>query len=282
MARNAALEQRSRAVELLLAGLFTEVQIATLCSVSVRSIQRYKRNIRTFGAATAPHVVRGPLRVIDPRALSALLAALIHRPSMYLDEMAVFLYDHSGITVSISTIHRALSSIGWSRKATRKIATQRCEALRDAHTVVLSGFHAGQLVFVDESGCDERVGIRKTSWSPRGTTPEDVVNYDRGERINVLPAYTVNGVITADIYAGYTDEERFNTWIEERVLPLCMPFLGPNSVLIMDNASFHRSYKITELCNNAGVKLIYLPPYSPDFNSIEEFFGQLKAVVRRH
>lgn len=49
----------------------------------------------------------------------------------------------------------------------------------------------------------------------------------------------------------------------------------------MDNASFHHTDEVQELCDHAGVKLMFLPPYSPDLNPIEEFFSQLKARARR-
>lgn len=50
----------------------------------------------------------------------------------------------------------------------------------------------------------------------------------------------------------------------------------------MDNASFHRSPVIEQICKEASIKLLYLSPYSPDFNPIEEFFAELKAFIRRH
>jgi transposase len=49
----------------------------------------------------------------------------------------------------------------------------------------------------------------------------------------------------------------------------------------MDNASFHHSERMTQMCVDAGVKLVYLPPYSPDLNPIEEFFAELKAFIKR-
>ena len=49
----------------------------------------------------------------------------------------------------------------------------------------------------------------------------------------------------------------------------------------MDNASFHRSSEIGQICAEAGVRLLYLPPYSPDLNPIEEFFAELKAYLRK-
>jgi transposase len=50
----------------------------------------------------------------------------------------------------------------------------------------------------------------------------------------------------------------------------------------MDNASFHHSARIEQLCGKAGVKLLYLPPYSPDLNPIEEFFAELKTFIKRN
>jgi transposase len=52
-------------------------------------------------------------------------------------------------------------------------------------------------------------------------------------------------------------------------------------VLVMDNASFHHTKRIEQMCADAGVKLMYLPPYSPDLNLIEEFFSELKAFIKR-
>jgi hypothetical protein len=60
-------------------------------------------------------------------------------------------------------------SIGWSRKQTRRVAQERNADLRDFHHRRLSEFSSYHLDYVDESGCDKRVGIRRTGWSPRGT-----------------------------------------------------------------------------------------------------------------
>lgn len=50
----------------------------------------------------------------------------------------------------------------------------------------------------------------------------------------------------------------------------------------MDNASFYRTARIEQLCHEAGVKLVYLPPYLPDLNLIEEFFAKLKGFIKKH
>ena len=68
----------------------------------------------------------------------------------------------------------------------------------------------------------------------------------------------------------------------EQLLPFCGRWLEPKSVLVMDNASFYHTERIEQMCHDAGVKLVYLPPYSPDLNPIEEFFAELKAFIKRH
>jgi transposase len=83
------------------------------------------------------------------------------------------------------------------------------------------------------------------------------------------------------VFQGSTDASMFEDFIEQ-LLHHCGRWPEPKSVLIMDNAYFHHTDQIRELCDNAGVKLLYLPPYSPDLNPIEEFFAELKAFIRRN
>ena len=73
----------------------------------------------------------------------------------------------------------------------------------------------------------------------------------------------------------------FEDFIDE-LLRHCGRWPEPKSVMVMDNASFHRSERILQMCADAGVKLIYLPPYSPDLNPIEEFFAELKGFIKRN
>jgi transposase len=82
------------------------------------------------------------------------------------------------------------------------------------------------------------------------------------------------------VFQGTTDGFVFEEYIEQ-LLHHCGRWPEPNSVLIMDNVSFHHSDRIEEMCRDAGVKVVYLPPYSPDQNPIEEFFAELKAFIKK-
>jgi len=65
--------------------------------------------------------------------------------------------------------------------------------------------------------------------------------------------------------------------IPDKLLSLMQPFPAPRSVIILDNARIHRNRELQELCTAAGVRVEYLPPYTPDFNPIEKSFAGLKA-----
>lgn len=163
----------------------------------------------------------------------------------------------------------------------RRIAQERNADLRDYYLLQLSDFRSYHLVFIDESGCDKRAGFRRTGWSPRGVAPVQVSHFQRSQRYQILPAYCQDGILLSRVFQGSTDTTSFEDFVEQ-LLQHCSRWPQPKSVLIMDNASFHHTDRITELCSNAGVKLLYLPPYSPDLNPIEEFFAELKAFVRRN
>jgi len=101
-------------------------------------------------------------------------------------------------------------------------------------------YTAEQLVFVDESAANERSAHRKYGWAPIGATPEQTTRLNRTERYSILPAYAADGFMDWMIIKGSFNAELFNLFVERMVLPFCSPFLGPKSVIVMDNAPIHR------------------------------------------
>ncbi len=242
-----------------------------------------KSNIRCFGSTKAPSNGVGRPRSITPPKLDALCEYLLEKPGLYHDEMVLFVLDKFNTHVTASSIGRALKSRGWTKKTIRRIAKGRNADLRDLyqHNLSDSVFRSYHFVFVDESGSDKRGGYRRMGWSPHGVTPIQIARFQREKRYQILPAYTQDGVILARVFQGFTNSTVFESFIEQP-LPLMGTWPEPKSVFIMDNASFHHTKRIEQMCCDAGVKLVFLPTYSPDFNPIEEFFAELKAFIKRH
>ena len=280
MAPNISAIQHEIIEGMIRAGKYTQPQIAEVAQCSTRTVKRICANLRHFGSTTAPHNGGGCQPVLTPVMRDALREYLVEKPTLFRDELALRLWDDFDEPVSTSTIGQALRTMKWSKKTACRVAAQRHPDLRDAHQHKLSEISSYHVVCIDESGCDTRVGFRRSGWAPLGVTPVQVARYGRGQRYHILPAYTQDGILLSRVFQGSTDSAVFEDFIEQ-LLPLCGRWPEPKSVLMMDNASFHRSDRIRQMCADAGIILIYLPPYSPDFNPIEVFFAELKAFIKK-
>jgi len=98
-----------------------------------------------------------------------------------------------------------------------------------------------------------------------------VLQFHRDERHQILPVYAQDGISLSRVFRGSTDAAVFEDFIDQ-LLRYCGKWPEPKSVSVMDNASFHHSERVAQMYARAGVKLVYLPQCSPDFNPIEEFF----------
>ena len=255
-------------------------EIANAANCSTRTVRHIRSNLLLFGSTKAPPNGSGRPKSISPPMLTALLDKLGSDPCMRLQDMAAFLNDEFEADVTHFSVSRALKGAGWSRKSTQNVANERNARLRDEYMHEISNMRSDQMVFIDETGVDRNIGTRSKGWAPRGRRPRQVKRFHRGRRVQILPAYAQDGVVHFQAYTGSTDTQMFEDFIEQ-LLPYCGKWPSPKSVLIMDNASFHHSERLQQMCDSAGAVLLYLPPYSPDLNPIEEFFGELKTYIRQ-
>ena len=79
-------------------------------------------------------------------------------------------------------------------------------------------------------------------------------------------------------FRGSCNTELFVNWVKQMLIPE----LTPGQVIVMDNASFHKSSVIKDSIEAAGCRLVYLPPYSPDLNPIEKFWANLKRWINQY
>ena len=114
-------------------------------------------------------------------------------------------------------------------------------------------------------------------WSRRGKRVRFEAPRNWGANVTLLSSMSLEGMGPSLAVEGATTKAVFEAYVE-RVLA---PSLSPGEIVVMDNLSSHKGSRIKELIEGRGCELIYLPPYSPDLNPIEEAFAKLKALLRR-
>jgi transposase len=132
------------------------------------------------------------------------------------------------------------------------------------------------IAYVDEMGVEDCL-YREYGWSPRGERLLGLVSGRKFQRMGLVAAKLGKAIIEPLQYAGSMDSILFETWFETRLLPA----LPEKTVIVMDNASFHRKGRLSLLAEKGGFRLIFLPPYSPELNPIEHFWAWLKRYLRK-
>jgi transposase len=133
-----------------------------------------------------------------------------------------------------------------------------------------------KLIFLDESGLNTGM----TRLYGRSSSKERVIDYIpdvRFERTTILSSVRVNGDMVPLIFEGALNGELFKAYISECLAPT----LHKGDIVIMDNLSSHKVKGVIDPIIAAGASVIYLPPYSPDFNPIEMMWSKIKANLRK-
>jgi transposase len=131
------------------------------------------------------------------------------------------------------------------------------------------------IVYSDETGIDDNE-VPVTGWAPRGERCHAQKKAERKTRYNITAALNLNSLFAPFLFEGYSNSSTYETYVEQ----ILAPALNPGMVVVIDNASFHKSKKIVELIQKVGCKIIFLPPYSPDFNPIEHWWAAVKNTIR--
>ena len=133
-----------------------------------------------------------------------------------------------------------------------------------------------RLIFVDEMGTNTSLSPIY-GWSKKGERAHCSVARNRGKNTTVLSSMSVEGMGPSLAVEGASTALVFEAYVE-RVLA---PTLRKGQVVVMDNLSAHKGERVRELIEGLGCKPVYLPPYSPDLNPIEEAFGKMKDLIRK-
>jgi len=131
------------------------------------------------------------------------------------------------------------------------------------------------LIFVDETWAKTNM-TRLRGRAPRGRRLVEAIPHGHWQTTTLIAALGVEGVRCSTTVDGAVNGDVFEAFVEQ----VLVPELGPGDVVVMDNLSSHKRQRTRERIEAAGAELLFLPPYSPDFNPIEMIFAKVKHLLR--
>jgi transposase len=134
---------------------------------------------------------------------------------------------------------------------------------------------AERLIFLDESGAMTNMA-RRFGRAPIGQRVVSAVPGGHWKTVSMIGAIAVDGVVASMAVQGSVDGEVFKVYVRQ----ILAPQLRAGDVVVMDNLSSHKVAGVREMIEQTGAKLMYLPPYSPDLNPIENIWSKIKQKLR--
>jgi transposase len=131
-------------------------------------------------------------------------------------------------------------------------------------------------VFIDETGASTNM-VRRYGWSPRGERLVDAAPHGHWRTTTFVAGLRSSGIIAPLVLDGPMTGEAFRAYVEQFLAPA----LSAGNVVVMDNLGAHKVAGVAEAIAAVGASILYLPPYSPDLNPIEQMFAKLKALLRK-
>lgn len=133
-----------------------------------------------------------------------------------------------------------------------------------------------RLVFIDETWASTNMA-RRHGRSPRGERLRAGIPHGHWKTTTFVGGLRTTGMVAPMVLDGPINSAAFLAYVEQ----VLVPELSTGDIVIMDNLGSHKGKAVREAIAAAGASLLYLPPYSPDFNPIENAFAKLKALLRQ-
>jgi transposase len=133
-----------------------------------------------------------------------------------------------------------------------------------------------RLVFIDETWASTNMA-RRYGRAPRGERLRVGVPHGHWKTTTFVAGLRLTGMVAPMVLDGPINGVSFQAYVDQ----VLIPELSPGDIVVMDNLGSHKGVGVREAIEAAGANLLYLPPYSPDFNPIEKAFSKLKALLRK-
>ncbi|MGX8008272.1 IS630 family transposase [Mesorhizobium sp. ORM8.1] len=276
MGKALSVDLRSRVLKASDEGMSAR-QAAARFGVGVSSAIRWIARAKIGELAPRP---QGRRRASSLDTHEAFIVGLIEeRKDITLNEMVERLVAEQSVRISRSALSAWLRRHGWTfkKKSAHALEQDRPDILkrrRDWFDGQLD-LDPAKLVFIDETGLSTKMA-RLRGRAPRGERCRAGVPHGHWKITTFTGALRLTGMTAPFVYDGAMNGNVFLAYVEQ----VLVPTLSEGDMVVMDNLPAHKAAGVRDAIEAAGASLLYLPPYSPDFNPIENAFAKLKALLR--
>lgn len=218
----------------------------------------------------------GPKRFENMEFLQGVGQAIQHDPC-YTQNGIVQRMASNNIHISQSTVSKTLKKLDLTRKRVKKVAHRTIEpdviAQRKAYSINIRTIPVNRLCFLDETGVNLHTTAR-FGYSPKNTPCTSIVNSDKGKNISFLVLINNNTILNYCSVEGAFNSDVFFGFILH-----CIDhgFIRTDNYIVMDNCRIHKNPRMLSYLASRNFNILFLPPYSPQLNPIEEVFSLVKS-----
>ena len=257
-------------------------EIAHRLNISVGTAYNTFKLFEHTGSVKAKKARKRPeLCKLDYHHQLYVIGLVLDNPKLYLSEVCHHVKAITNTEISPATICNLLASYGITRKKIQHVALQRRVDYRGLFIANISFFPKEVLVWIDETGCDNREMLRKFGYSIRGERAVCQRLLVRGKRISAIAALSwTTGIVDVDLTTESVNGDAFYDFVCSTLIPNMHPYdgLSPNSIVVMDNCSIHHVAEVQQLLDDAGIPVDLLTTLQPGPESDRSSFQSCEII----
>lgn len=278
MAKTTSIEKRELIVAYKITQDATYEETAEAFGVGPATVGRHLR-LKRENNDVSPKKQGGFRGTRTVESFSLAIGVVLHMiPDATLKEISNLIFDQFGERFCQSTIRNFMLRRGITRKKKTIYAAEqdRPDVKEARESWDFTSYKGESCFFIDETGAATDF-TRTHGRCSKGQRLVSKIPHGHYKNCTCIAALTANGMVACRSYDRPMNSKILKEYVENEL----KPHLFPGAVVIWDNCSPHRNAEVRRIIESTGAKLVFLPPYSPDFNPIEMAFSKLKAYLRK-
>lgn len=254
-------------------------QIAERFQVSYSFVRRLLKRYESTGSVEPSPHGGGKAQSLNSEQIDVVSQLVAEDNDATLQQLCARTEEKTGLKVSVPTMCRLLQRLELTRKKKTLHASEadtlRVQKLRTQYWTTLGEVKLSDLVFIDETGVNLAM-TRGYARAKKGKRAYSKCPYNRGNNITLIGAIAISGLLASLTFEGWTNKEVFLTYVKD----VLAPQLWSGACVVMDNLPAHKATEVQQAIESVGARVVFLSPYSPDFNPIENCWSKLKEFLR--